>query len=791
MPVSQTEQLVLLHLRGLTAGTYEVTVTDSNGCTSSVSDIHIEEPEALTIKVATKENISCAGAANGSVTVNAAGGAFPYTYKWSKNAGDATTQRISGLAGGTYSVEVTDNNNCTFTLEDILISEPSALVATAGSQIDVSCNGGTNGSATVHITGGVSPYTYTWSPSGGNEATATGLSIGNYVVTVQDANLCTTKQDFTISQPLFALSATTTQNNVSCNGGNNGSATVNVTGGTGDYTYLWLPAGGTGATATGLTDGIYTVTITDANLCTITRSVTITTITDVIVPVPDVIVPVPDVTNLPNITNYCAVLATDIAIPTATDNCNGVINATTNDPLSYTTEGSYTITWKYTDASNNNTTQTQTINVIASPLKQVSFSNKEFSYDGNPHAIQIDNLPAGATVTYTTTPATGSANSATNSGTYTVTATITPAWQMSNCTPIVLTAEIKINKAAQQITFDDLPTKNIGKDNSFQLEGKSNSGLPVSYTFNYTSALAPATISSSGLVTLLQSGEITIVAHQDGNDNYLSANTVSQILVITNGSASIAQITIGNQSFENPQQQINHLLDCGQSNPTITIQTENNSSLVFPASTFTIQTPKVGVYKQDVTVTSQDGTISKNYVIIVERRFNFFDIVQQKFNNVLLVNNNPQTNGGYEFVSYKWFKDGQLISTGQSYSAGNNITDTLDATANYSVKMTTKDGLVLQTCSAVIQKLNSFQAKLYPNPIQAGQTITIDADYSVQELEKMHISIYSISGSLIQTIESSTAKTQMQLPPSLQNGTYIVILETSDTKKSFKVIVNK
>lgn len=769
---------------GLTAGTYEVTVTDSNGCTNAVSDILISEPAALVATAGSQIDVSCNGGTNGSVTVNAAGGTFPYTYKWSENAGGATTQKISGLAGGTYSVEVTDNNNCTFTLANIIINEPAVLVATTGSQIDVSCNGGTNGSATVNITGGVFPYTYTWLPSGGHEATATGLSAGHYVVTVQDANLCTTTQDFTISQPLYALSTTTTQNNVSCNGGNNGSATVSVTGGVFPYTYTWLPSGSTGATATGLTAGIHTVTITDANLCTITQSVTITTITDVTVPVPDV-------TNLPNITNYCAVLAADIVIPTATDNCNGVIKATTKDPLSYTTEGNYTITWKYTDSNNNSTTQNQTINVIASPLKQIIFNNKEFSYDGNSHDTQIENLPAGATVTYSTSPATGSTNSATNSGIYTVTATITPASNMSNCTPQILTAEIKINKAAQKITFDALPTRSMGKDNSFQLEGKSNSGLPVSYTFNYTSTLAPANVSSTGMVTLLQSGEVTIVAHQDGNENYLSADSVSQVLVIKNGTASITQITIGNQNFENPQQQLNYLMDCGQSNPTITIQTENNSSLVFPANAFTIQTPKIGIYEQDVTVTSQDGTISNNYVIMVERRFNFFDIVQQKFNNVLLVNNNPQTNGGYEFVSYQWFKNGQLISTGQSYSAGDNITDTLDATAEYSVKMTTKDGLVLQTCSAAIQKLKSFQAKLYPNPIQAGQTITIDADYPVEELEKMHISIYSISGSLIQTVESSTAKTQMQLPPALQNGTYIVVLQTSNTKKSFKVIVNK
>lgn len=656
------------------------------------------------------------------------------------------------------------------------------------SQKNVTCAGDNNGSATVTVTGGQEPFYYEWSSNDSESDEdqpdeVSGLTKGTYSVTVTDYDGTQVKKTFVITEP-EPLTVTKLQTNVSCNGNILGTATANVTGGTGTYTYEWSPSGGTEATATGLTVGDYTVTVKDANGCSIEEDFTITTISDVIAPVPDV-------KALPAITNYCAVLSAEIAIPTATDNCNGTIIGTTTDPLNYTTSGSYTITWNFIDDSGNNATQKQTINVMALYLDQVSFSNKEFTYDGNLHEIKIDNLPPGAIATYTTTPATGSANGVTNTGTYSVTATITPATKISNCPPLVLTAGIKINKASQQITFDTLPTKNIGNENDFQLEAQSNSGLPVYYTFNYTSALAPADVSSAGLVRLLQSGELTITAHQDGNENYLPAATVSQLLIIKSGSASISQITIGNQSFENPQQEITHLLDCGQSNPTIAIQTENNSSIVLPANTFTIQTPKVGIYKQDVTVTSQDGTIIKNYVIIVEKRFNFFDIVQQKFNNVLLVNNNSQTNGGYEFVSYQWFKNGQLIGTDQYYSAGDNVTDILDASAAYSVKMTTKDGLVLQTCNAAIQKLNSYQARLYPNPTQAGQAITIDADYPEQELQKMRINIYTISGSLIQTIESSTAKTQIQLPPTLQNGTYIVVLETSSSKKSFKVIVNK
>ncbi len=148
-------------------------------------------------------------------------------------------------------------------------------LSTAGTQNNVSCNGGSNGSATVNVTGGTAPYTYSWSPSGGTAATASGLSAGNYTVTVTDAASATTTQSFTITQP-SALSKTSSQTNVSCFGGSNGSATVNVTGGTAPYTYSWSPSGGTAATATGLSAGTYTVTITDANNCTTTQNFTLT-----------------------------------------------------------------------------------------------------------------------------------------------------------------------------------------------------------------------------------------------------------------------------------------------------------------------------------------------------------------------------------------------------------------------------------------------------------------------------------------------------------------------------------
>jgi gliding motility-associated-like protein len=216
-------------------------------------------------------NVTCNGGSNGSATVTASGGTAPYTYLWSP--GNQTTATITGLAAGSYTCRVIDATPDTV-LDTIVITEPPVLTATT-SQTNVSCNGGSDGTATVSVSGGTTPYTYSWAPAGGNNATATGLSAGNYTCTITDSNGCSLQEAFTITQPP-PLTATTSQVNILCNGNTTGSATVNVSGGTPGYTYAWAPTGGNNPTATGLTAGNYTCTVTDANGCTLQQSFTLT-----------------------------------------------------------------------------------------------------------------------------------------------------------------------------------------------------------------------------------------------------------------------------------------------------------------------------------------------------------------------------------------------------------------------------------------------------------------------------------------------------------------------------------
>jgi GH43 family beta-xylosidase len=251
---------------GLTAGTYSVQITDVNGCTATVT-VTVTAPPALVI-TSTQTNISCNGGCNGSATVVVSGGTPGYSYSWSPSGGNSAT--ATGLCVGTYTVIVTDANGCTAT-RTISITQPAAIVVTPASQTNVSCFGGNNGTASVIVTGGTGAYSYSWAPTGGTASTATGLIAGSYTVTVTDANLCVSTATFLITEPP-ALTFTTMQTNVSCNGGSNGDAMVMVSGGTGPYTYMWSPSGGTADLETGLTAGGYTVTITDANFCTTTAT---------------------------------------------------------------------------------------------------------------------------------------------------------------------------------------------------------------------------------------------------------------------------------------------------------------------------------------------------------------------------------------------------------------------------------------------------------------------------------------------------------------------------------------
>jgi len=245
---------------GLTPGTHFVTITDANLC-EVICDIFINEPEVLACEISLVNDISCFGANDGSATATATGGNLGYTYLWDDNQ---TTQTAVNLTPGLHTVTVTDLNNCT-TVCDITILEPLEFTCTANLVSNVSCAGETDGSATAIPTGGVSPFSYLWD---NNETTATALMLsgGNHTVTITDDTGCTTICAINIMDQSMLECSITIEQDVSCNGGSDGSATATSMGGLGNYTYLW-DNDETTATAVNLTAGTHTVTVSDINGC--------------------------------------------------------------------------------------------------------------------------------------------------------------------------------------------------------------------------------------------------------------------------------------------------------------------------------------------------------------------------------------------------------------------------------------------------------------------------------------------------------------------------------------------
>ncbi|MFC0776460.1 SprB repeat-containing protein, partial [Terrimonas alba] len=255
-------------ITALAAGTYTVTVTDNNNCTATTS-VTITQPAAALALTSSKVDVLCFGNATGSIDLTVSGGTTPYSYVWSNGA---TTQDITALAAGTYSVTVTDNNNCTATAS-VTIGQPAAALALTSSKVDVLCFGNATGSIDLTVSGGTTPYTYVWS-NGATTQDITALAAGTYSVTVTDNNNCTATASVTIGQPAAALALTSSKVDVLCFGNATGSIDLTVSGGTTPYSYVWSN-GATTQDITALAAGTYSVTVTDNNNCTATASVTI------------------------------------------------------------------------------------------------------------------------------------------------------------------------------------------------------------------------------------------------------------------------------------------------------------------------------------------------------------------------------------------------------------------------------------------------------------------------------------------------------------------------------------
>jgi len=257
----------------LPAGNYLLTIQDDSLCSDiyPVTPIEIIEPPQLVIGLESIQDVLCFGANQGAVGVNVNGGTPLYNYSWtSTNAGySSSTEDISGLAGGTYYLSVTDQKNC-LAEDSFTVNAPSQDLSATIDTIDVLCGGINSGEASVSAIGGTAPYSYLWHTND-TAQTITGLTTGPVSVTVTDANGCSRYVSSIVNGPSAALDISLIKLfDVSCFGGNDGEIQVFVSGGTPPYNVNWAPTGDTTLTITNLFAGSYTITVTDANACVAT-----------------------------------------------------------------------------------------------------------------------------------------------------------------------------------------------------------------------------------------------------------------------------------------------------------------------------------------------------------------------------------------------------------------------------------------------------------------------------------------------------------------------------------------
>lgn len=249
-------------------GTFTVTVTDTENCTATITGT-ITEPSALSANVSATAQSSL-GVNDGTATANTTGGTPVYTYLW--NTGEIT-QTITGLEPGFYTVTVTDANGCT-NVQTTTVNQFNCVIGALIQAVNVTCNGADNGSASLNISGGTAPFTLSWS-NGIVGDTVINLGPGQYTVSLIDGANCPVVVNFVITEPDILLAnavATGTSNPTS----NDGTATAAPSGGTGAYTYVWSN-GEMSASIVNLTGAVYTVTVTDANGCTVVQALEVPT----------------------------------------------------------------------------------------------------------------------------------------------------------------------------------------------------------------------------------------------------------------------------------------------------------------------------------------------------------------------------------------------------------------------------------------------------------------------------------------------------------------------------------
>lgn len=370
------------NITGLIVGSYNVTLTDVNGCTA-VSSATVSQPNILNSSTVSVTDATCS--TGGAININVNGGIGGYVFNWSNGS---TSEDVSGLAAGTYSVTITDSNGCSIVNGSNTVNANGVPSISLNNVTNVSCIGLSNGAVNISVSGGQGPYTYSWN-NGQTTEDLNALTTGTYSVTLTDNLGCVTNfTNIQVSEPA-AISISTSLTNITCNGQANGSIQLTGVGGTNPYSYLWSN-GSTNEDLVNIVAGNYSGTLTDANGCNSSFG-------------PIAIVE-PTALSLSNVSATDASCGANdgsiiITITGGAPNYTYLwSNGATSEDISGLSSGSYNVT--ITDTNACSITQ-NTINISGGSIANISaVIQDELCREGNSGAIQLNLNGGSAPFTY-------------------------------------------------------------------------------------------------------------------------------------------------------------------------------------------------------------------------------------------------------------------------------------------------------------------------------------------------------------------------------------------------------
>jgi hypothetical protein len=706
-------------------GKYFLQITNvDNGC-KALDSIVVNQSLSVTASLLASVNVSCNGGSNGSATLSGGGGNGVFTYLWSNGSTNATA---TGLAAGTYGGTVTDGENCTASVT-ASITQPNPLLPNASATPETA-NDANNGTATASPSGGTAGYTYVWS----NNATTqsiTSLAPGSYTVSIADTNGCTAVQTVTVNAFGCSLSATASSTNVTCNGANNGTATVATTGAANPISYAWSN-GATTQSVSNLNPGVFTVNIVDGNNCPAVLSVSIS-----------------EPTVLSANASATAVTANGANDGTATAAPIGGTpnyqyvwsNSATTQSIAGLAPGAYTVV--VTD--NNGCTSAQTVNVAAfncALSASVSASNVLCFGGADGQATMVIN---GGTLPYTYLWSTGATTqTATNLaiGTYSV-----AAMDAAGC---VVGQSVAITQP-DQLVLTVLSVQNVvcPQDNSGSASISGTGGTPP-YTFN-----VPSNPVNLGVGTYT-------VSVTDAN-NCTATTTFS--IVATDSQAPILVCP-------------SNIPVCGASNvsygaPTVT----DNCGVNAPP--FVVAGPSSGAFFEEgiSTIVYQATDVSGNSGTCS------FSIVVSAAPSILVDNTSNDMNGqglgsisitpvGSGAFTYAWSKDGQAFATTEDLSGLN--------AGSYTLVMTDQNGCTAALAPILISNTVGTNepgllgsVRLWPNP--ANTSIQLE----IIDLDVIAACVVDLRGRLVQEIQPAEISNEIEVNH-LPEGMYCLKLSTAN-----------